>query len=1028
MATTNQQDTFNQILGSGINIYGSRETIRSQIIDNAKQYLQLQNFDFYKTSILSYIIDTLSILSANHLFYDSVIYREFFMVDAQMQDSVYNLARWIGYVIPKAKPSSIDLMFTLPLTFSSNEVNFTIPNTFKAFAGSTIFTINSLYQSLSSASKVPAAQFYVNQQQLSVQNAAVGTIINNSAITVKDSHGYYRPIYLSTDGKSASFTLPFTQQERQVNQFLIPSSLQMYQFFSKVLTFTGMAASVRVWVAQPPPGQTLILDTSNSENFDPNDLVPIASSGGNYVNWQEWTESTNGVYTMAPGATEFVDVAGINQMEIFFGNGIIGQQPAVNSAITVELYITQGTSGNIVPYTVKTGDKLYYGATQVLGQNTTKASIINYQITNTVQSTGGEDTPTLPEVKQNAIINLRSKERLVSDQDYADINSIVAGSNFPVVQAVPILKRSDIKVNEIITFIDLLYHDAYYLPQIVPTRNISYPVYNPTFNDDKYTVCRTANTLVDGEYYETLFNITIYKSQMMGYYDYALQNVVGTPVTLYTQGAISWYQQYTYIPITTINFNVDFSSNTTSSSSASSSGIYPLAIRTNVNHIPSEAPEDYQFSAFRCRMITKWEDNTEYAETYAQWTIDPTTGRRKYSYFDFEIPNYLDVPEGVQRFEFYIDGFGFLRDANGYFIDNQGRYVPDPDNPQNTDPSYAVEGWIEISQSYSDVMIRKDLSDVMFSSVTTTSDWDGIYHPSEVRYDIHNTPVILKSYMDDINSRADNQVYPNFEITVLQNLISNLNLVGKRMLTDSINVKFCDTHGLLNNLKYNPLDYVVRSRYHTPFNWEDPKGIIFVTPDGGSSSSAQQHNGDLYIVNGPVPGFDTVNSLSSYINSIAELFKGIGNGGEDVWYLTTPKRGMCIKVSDELDQYSDLKIIFFDGENWVDAQSYQIPLQIQLKVSMDPNVAISENQLKDNIKSSLIDYFSPKMGIQQNLDRSEIISVVRDVSGVLNCELLSPGIDIKFDYEVEDLTQQQLLDFTPQYVGFTTDSIQIDIE
>ena len=66
-----QLDTFNEVLGTGVNIYGSRERIRSELLENAKKYLQLEGIgeNIYKTSLVSYIVETLSILSANQLFY-----------------------------------------------------------------------------------------------------------------------------------------------------------------------------------------------------------------------------------------------------------------------------------------------------------------------------------------------------------------------------------------------------------------------------------------------------------------------------------------------------------------------------------------------------------------------------------------------------------------------------------------------------------------------------------------------------------------------------------------------------------------------------------------------------------------------------------------------------------------------------------------------------------------------------------------------------------------------------------------------
>ena len=1044
-------DNFNQIIGAGINIYGSRERIRTQIITYAQQYLQLKTLDFYKTSVLSYIVDMLSILSANELFYDSVIYREFFMVDAQMQESVYNLARWIGYEVPKAVPATVDLMFTFPLTFPGNYIQFNIPNNFQAYSGSIVYTVNTVSQ------KNPASQFTFNKTAFEEATAS-GTIINNSSITVKDSSGFYRPIYISSDGKNASFTLSFTQKQKKVLQFIIPSTTQPYQFISQILEYAGMTSSLEVYVAESPNAEKIntesnikLLPNQTLQNFDP--AIAVETYSGKTIEWQQWTESPNGVYTMDAGATEYVFISGPNKGELFFGNGIIGKQPPPNSVITLVMYLTLGSDGSVIPSTVTKGDPIYYAVTPVYDSNgnvigsdlSSQLLTVGYSITNPTQSQGGTDIPTLPAIKRNAIVNLRSKQRLVSDIDYDDIN-VILSSQFPAVEAYPILKRSDIKINEIMSFVRLMYHDANSVPEIVPTRNAKIYLYDPVFTDSKYTVLRTSQVLINDEYYETLFNITVDSTTRMAYYDYIIQNLVGSPVTLYQEDTYSWYQQYTYIPINTVDLTVDIPEIITGSSSSdqSQNSVYPLKIKVNVNHIPSNNPIDYQFrgpegipgTEIRCRMITKWEDNQEYQQVAAKWETDPYTNQTKFIYFEFEIPNYLTVPTDLQRFEFDIDGFGFLRDKDGNFIDADGHYIPDPNKPQSSDYSNgsAAEGWIPLSKYYVDIVVRKDLTDTMISTVTKTSYWEGVAHQNSTRYEIHNVPVILSSYLHDpvsgVLNRADNQQYPNFEVTVMQNLINNLNVIDKKMLTDFIGVKFPDTYGKLNNLKYNPVDYIVESRFHTPFNHENPEGIIFAYDiNQSSSSTAPSTSKDVerYIVNGEVPGYKEHYELSSYIDNIAELYKGAGQNGEDIWYLIKPRRGMYVRVKDELDDFDDKKVVVFDGDVWKDAQDFQIPVQIKLQVEMDPVVTISDSELKTNIKTALINYFSPLMGTQQNLDRSEISGVVRGVPGVKYCEVLSPEVDIHFRYLLKDLTQKQLIDYTPQYIGFIEDSIEINI-
>jgi hypothetical protein len=50
-------------------IYLSRESLRSQISDEVKAYLELENVDLTKSSFLSFLIDIVSTLSGNLLFY-----------------------------------------------------------------------------------------------------------------------------------------------------------------------------------------------------------------------------------------------------------------------------------------------------------------------------------------------------------------------------------------------------------------------------------------------------------------------------------------------------------------------------------------------------------------------------------------------------------------------------------------------------------------------------------------------------------------------------------------------------------------------------------------------------------------------------------------------------------------------------------------------------------------------------------------------------------------------------------------------
>ena len=65
---------LNQIIDSGVNIYGSREKIRSDLVKYAKKYFNIsEDSDISKASYLAYLIDMLSILSSNQIYYQSLM-------------------------------------------------------------------------------------------------------------------------------------------------------------------------------------------------------------------------------------------------------------------------------------------------------------------------------------------------------------------------------------------------------------------------------------------------------------------------------------------------------------------------------------------------------------------------------------------------------------------------------------------------------------------------------------------------------------------------------------------------------------------------------------------------------------------------------------------------------------------------------------------------------------------------------------------------------------------------------------------
>lgn len=1076
---------LSQIINQGVNIYGSREKIREALIAYAKSYLNLGDLEIGKTSYLAYLVDMLSILSANHLFYDATIYREFFFTDAQMSESVNNLAKWIGYTVPKAVPAQVNMMFEIPLNFNNvarNRITFNLSPYFYVRTENIPFIIKSASLNAVYASSASIAnQRYWNQttdRQKKLQ-AMLGSVVNNSAFSIRDSEGIYRPVYLDKKGSSAFFTLPFVQKEILLKIFNVPNDLAINQFYSVPITFDGQVCDIEVFVVSPTANQRLSISGTtidgvlDAANFDPYNDDDFIDSAGNACKWVQWQESVNGIYTMSSRATQFSWIGGYNKGELLFGNGILGKQPPAGSIIAVRLHVTKGSQGNVIADTITTGDPIY------TSNKYSNNMSLNYIIRNPKAAYGGSDLLTLPEIKQNAITNLAAKKRLVSEWDYDNIKNIAA-DDLPLKDSYSILKRSDIKVNEIDVFTTLEYVTDE-VNEIVPTRNVYIELDNPKWDDNgKYTIFRDYEITYpkrNGDKYLTMFNMTLDKNTMLARYDYILQNINGSVVKMYAKTQDNYWDKYVYMTANGCNFGIDINKK------ALLGNVYPLNITFNLNHVESPIlrshsdaiqegnnstftfkmlaesagssgiTEDFDgdytdllsITKFRALMTTKWDKfNTYQPDSSSGYRADTTVTvvdtdtqgtdeyiKTKYNSFSWRLHDYTEVPEGTQRFEFQIQALVPRMDSDRNIYDINGNVVITGKGgvvEENVEVPIKFV-WTTINTYYCDVVVRRNLDNFMSSALTVDDD-TGIYK-------VHNVPVILKDYYDNIiNSDKNDKDTNNFEINVMQSLISNINLTNTKMLTDFVNLKFADTYGSMINLRYNKPDYIVESRYwNTPW-WErsgQSQDTDDLNPDYDTETQyldddhtkinpyyiAPDANDVYYIVNGVIEG--QRKPLSDYIGWIAlRVPTKIDEEHYSYTYnLYEPEVGDYVRVKDELDNEGYHKTLVWTGKEWKDVTQYQIPLNLKLKIEVDESsVSTSDDDLKERIIDALTTYFSNKMGIQRNLDRSEVIKVCRSVKGVIYAELIDPAVDIRFNYVMQDLSQKQLLDFTPQYIGF----------
>lgn len=821
-------------------IYSSKDQIVNQITEHLRTYLELENVTLVKGSFLSFIVEVLSILTSNLIFYESSTYNEFFLTKAKLAETVHDLAANLGYNSAEATYSQANVLVTVPLTFTSADVDIAITEDFKFKAQS-----------------IPFVTYY---------STAINIVNNNQvSVTVTDGSKIYNlPTIIDTTGSEPQFRfiLPVRQYENNIQEFQIDEDLQTFQFTHIDVPLSGKVSTMTVEVRDP---------------------------GG--ASWQTYTEFTS-TYLMSSDDYGYVSRRTNEGRRLYFGNGLIGIQPIPGSTVRVTIQETLGLNGNVIAGTITSGQRLYT-------TDGTVTKSVNYTVTNTSPSTGGTDEESLEDIKQNAIDNLTSLSRLVSENDY--VNADVVMPNSPITSSSkPVLKRSDVRVNEVQLYVNLLYGD-----EIVPMRNA-----NKSYSLDTTYIPRGSVVTVESENYYTLFDISIdTTANNAAYYTY-IMNVISQVPTLVRSYDPPLNQQPYVIPlgnlvVTRVGNGATFEMAYTSSESDSASSTCQMQI------LSSGATYDMT-------------NNIELLK------------------FVLDIPDYTTLPADEQTY---------------YFT--------------TSDPSAN-----QVARYSNTFTFRESLNSFMLSNISSDA-------TSVTVYDI---PVVKASYYDSTSI-----VQADFETQVLQSMLDNMDFKNYRMLTDFVNLKFTNTTGTMKNMIYNKVTKL-------------PVTDISDLP-------ASPNVGDRYIV----AECDSTYGIT-YKNQIAQCT----DATNVTWSFTVPTSNDIIYVTNKDYRY------LYTGKNWI-LPIYDIPLQLSLEVFKEDTYDGSDVDLAALVRATIISEFTSRFGSNAEIHRSEVITTVQDIGGVAYCVLISPESDIYFNFDLEDLTEEQLLRYGPEYVYFTANSIAVRI-
>jgi len=383
----------------------NKDTIYAYIRDYVKSYLEVENIDVSKTPVIYSICKILSELSINQLFYSLVSYREFFLTQAKLPESIYNLAAFVAYSPKNAYYSETQLNIALRLDFASPQVTIQIPK------GT---TIASQYNTSGIVFRIPKDILIEisGGYPKSVTEIDPDTSESQSLAFVLDT--------TTNDAPYVIFSTSIKQLDEKVYSATIPSDIKPYQFLTMDFLYSNQLYDVEVEVLEAGSASwipykkydSLFLLLSDSEGF----VYKRVSTGGNE-----------------------------KLVRIFFGNSLAGKQPPPGSKVRVKIYETMGSMGNVPAYSITSLQ------TQVKIQDGPISRTVSLMVGNPFPSSGGKDEEDLETVRYNSLQHISTIFKLVSTNDYENLQVVDRETSYD--QCVPILKRSDTQVNDIQEYI-----------------------------------------------------------------------------------------------------------------------------------------------------------------------------------------------------------------------------------------------------------------------------------------------------------------------------------------------------------------------------------------------------------------------------------------------------------------------------------------------------------------------------------------------------------------------------------------------
>lgn len=1035
--------------------------VKSQLVDLAENYFNLDNIDLYESGFMGYLIQALTTVTSDTLYQNAFSYNEAFLDRALLRSSVSNIASQLDYSITPAIPARGSLTVAVPIQLGQD-------SSIKISSGSSVDAGGIPYKVYNT--------YYIKQDSTGIHitsyNIDTG-LVDTIPYTIELHNGNTCVVFGITIWQVNIYTYDFT--------FDNPT---LYQFYTQ--NISGYSGDV----------YKVIVSVENEKYSEISTLYTAQSDSRNYeLNYTNGTSEDE------------------NKVTVKFGNGVYGYQPKNGASGTIIIYTTLGESGNIIANTASLNERFI----DTLNPDKGNIEVIS---TNPLAINNGKNSETLEEIKRHVKENVSAAKRLVTEADYAGYAGVTGLTN---IQAYPILDRRNMNGNEItiynalfdndnrliptasipmelhskhpriskgeevtwtdgITYVspfEIVYDSTYDIPRTtyiynMSTTNVSPVLFADSTPEDVEMSLNTLQVKFFPNENQLVYTSEIYKLDTMSsanircklfidgfepielkftqeYNSKTIVNMASNYINYlnYPTGEINWTVKLYYVyPDTTeeILYNTYYGTFTLLNSGEVAGTIietnltsnFPdtfLSCRTGSFNVPSSTSGSGSFllPVILLKDIDLLGNQINVNSVTAECIFNGTTYNMSLyglnserNVYTFSSP-YIDVrslPIGSLPVKFNVyskvgEDYSLYNTYSGdVTIIQEGKSVnnilvtvsPESKDVPNIELIHLSVSSIKI-ESENDGKSYKFTCNVNKLHNNSSNKITAKLVINTTNYDLSSSEEYMMEYGGDM-VLAESEEDKNQTTVVVYRSPS---ILTEYIPTGSVTFKI--------ELKYNG-ENITTYKQSAIFK-QDISRIC-------KSDIHQFSNNTTYACSVPVIEKSYYEQNVEYLdNTILSQFLDLSTKFNEYGMLTDRINIKFVRTCGEstnmrLNKYKDSPIKVYDDSFYVD-----LPVKIHAKVYVSRDTTTDISTITTEAKNIIYTFLSLKSGFNTNIYRSEISRFLHDsLNEILFCEIVEPVQEIIYDYDIQKIPyveREEFFKFCPEYVWFDRDNIQVDV-